>query len=216
MAKTWSLSEAVTAILSGDKDSIRDLAGRYPVTSVTIAKMGGDNDAALTLLTALPDYISMRKMEGLLKGEEITIEPEEEPEEEETTEEKKEKRNARDRKNYRKVKDKQEQKEEEPEEEPEEEAAEDQEIKVPDYSNTKVTELYKMCQERGIKVKPRQDRTVYIELLKKADEEAAKKVEEEADDWGEEEDEEPEPQKKTRGRKAAKQAPPEDDEDWDV
>lgn len=76
-------------------------------------------------------------------------------------------------------------------------------------------ELFDMCKEAGLKVKPKQDKSVYIEALNANNEDEG-----EDEGWGEEEEEETpkKPAKKTKPapKKAAKKEEEDDDDDWDV
>lgn len=69
--------------------------------------------------------------------------------------------------------------EEEPEEAEDDWGDEPEEDKDP-YAGKSARELFKMCQDRGIKTKPKQKADAYVKLLKKADE--AETEEEQADD----------------------------------
>ena len=84
-----------------------------------------------------------------------------------------------------------------------------------DLESKSAKELFDMCKEAGLKVKPKQDKSVYIEALK-----AANKDEDDNDDWGDEEEEEAPakktPAKKAPAKKAAAKKEEEDDDDWEV
>lgn len=69
--------------------------------------------------------------------------------------------------------------EEEPEEAEDDWGDEPEEDKDP-YAGKSAKELFKMCQDRGIKTKPKQKADAYVKLLKKADE--AETEEDQADD----------------------------------
>lgn len=64
-----------------------------------------------------------------------------------------------------------------------EEEAEDEEI---DYDEMTTKELYKLCIDKGIKVRPKKARSEYLELLEELEEEN----EDEEDDWEDEEEDE--------------------------
>ena len=72
----------------------------------------------------------------------------------------------------------------EPVEEPEEDEWEDdeEEEETDPYAGKSAKELYKLCTDRGIKTKPKQNADVYAKLLKKADEAEAEDTEDEEDD----------------------------------
>ena len=182
MAKNWKVGEAVKAIKSGNKADILDIGRRFPLFANLAAQL---NDAGVQLLDCIPEYVSARKLESVLKGD---VQPTEEEEETEV-EEKPAKKKAP-------AKTKASKKEEEDE-----------------YSGKSAKELYDMCKDAGLKVKPKQTKEVYIEALKSAENEA-----EEDDDWGDEEEEAPKkPAKKTAKKKAPKKEVEEDDDDdWEV
>ena len=182
MAKNWKVGEAVKAIKSGNKADILDIGRRFPLFANLAAQL---NDAGVQLLDCIPEYVSARKLESVLKGD---VQPTEEEEETEV-EEKPAKKKAP-------AKTKASKKEEEDE-----------------YSGKSAKELYDMCKDAGLKVKPKQTKEVYIEALKSAENEV-----EEDDDWGDEEEEAPKkPAKKTAKKKAPKKEVEEDDDDdWEV
>ena len=73
--------------------------------------------------------------------------------------------------------------EEEPEEAEDDWGDEPEEDKDP-YAGKSAKELFKMCQDRGIRTKPKQKADVYAKLLKKADEaEAEEEQADDDDDW---------------------------------
>lgn len=198
MATNWTLAGATKEILSGNKEAIQDVGRRFPLTANAIASMG-NNQGALTLINAMPDYITARKIEAILKDgvqESDDVEEAIETEEEDVKEEKPAKKEKAEKKPAKKEK----------EVEPEEETADDS----VDYSKMTAVELFKLCKKRGIKVEPKQKADVYVKALKAADEP------EDADDWGEEEEEE-KPVKKP-SKKAAKpvKKEEEEDDDWDI
>lgn len=183
MAKNWKVGEAVKAIKSGNKADILDIGRRFPLFANLAAQL---NDAGVQLLDCIPEYVSARKLESVLKGD---VQPTEEEEETEVeAEEKPAKKKAP-------AKAKASKKEEEDE-----------------YSGKSAKELYDMCKEAGLKVKPKQTKDVYVEALKSANEN------EEDDDWGDEEEEAPKkPAKKPAKKKAPKKEVEEDDDDdWEV
>lgn len=74
----------------------------------------------------------------------------------------------------------------EPVEEPEEDDWEDEEEEEESdpYAGKSAKELYKLCTDRGIKTKPKQNADVYAKLLKKADEaEEPEEDEDDDDEW---------------------------------
>ena len=198
MATNWTLAEATKEILAGNKEAIQDVGRRFPLTANAIASMG-NNPGALTLINAMPDYITARKIEAILKDgvqESDDVEEAIETEEDDVKEEKPAKKEKTEKKPAKKEK----------EVEPKEETADDS----VDYSKMTAVELFKLCKKRGIKVEPKQKADVYIKALKAADEP------EDEDDWGKEEEEE-KPVKKP-SKKAAKpvKKEEEEDDDWDI
>ena len=93
MAKNWKVAEAVNAIRNGDKDAIADIGRRFPLFAVNAATV---NDGAMGLIEAIPEFITVRKMESVLKkgvdDSEVEFEEDEIDEEEEEVKPKKEKK----------------------------------------------------------------------------------------------------------------------------
>lgn len=185
MAKNWKVGEAVRAIKEGNKEDILDIGRRFPLFANLAAQV---NDAGATLLDCVPEYCSARKIESVLKGD--VQESEDEGTEETPAPEKKVPAKKSPAKKEAKK---------------EEDSLESKSAK----------ELFDMCKEAGLKVKPKQDKSVYIEALN-ADNEDANEDEE----WGEESEEEtpkkPAKKAKPTPKKAAKKEEEDDDDDWDV
>ena len=199
MAKNWKLGEAVRAIQAGNKEDIIDLGRRFPLFSNLAAQV---NEAGMAIIDCVPDYCTARKIESVLKGDvQEAAEGEDEGAEEEAPAKKapaKTEKKAPAKKAAKKAED---------------EADDDDSLE-----SKSAKELFDMCKEAGLKVKPKQDKSVYIEALKAAKEDA----EEEEEDWGDEEEEEA-PKKapaKGKAKPAAKKAPKkdedDDDDDWEV
>lgn len=116
MAKNWKVAEAVNAIRNGDKDAIADIGRRFPLFAVNAATV---NDGAMGLIEAIPEFITVRKMESVLKkgvdDSEVESEEDEIDEEEEEVKPKKEKKEEKVAK--KKAKKAEEEEEEEEEEE---------------------------------------------------------------------------------------------------
>ena len=68
MAKNWTMAEAAEAVINNDKVGICDLGKRFPNVAVALAKMG-NNEGAMTIINALPEYVTARKVEAVLKGD---------------------------------------------------------------------------------------------------------------------------------------------------
>ena len=195
MAKNWKLGEAVRAIQAGNKEDIIDLGRRFPLFSNLAAQV---NEAGMAIIDCVPDYCTARKIESVLKGDvQEAAEGEGEGEEEEAP--------------AKKAPAKTEKKA------PAKKAAKKAEDEEDDLESKSAKELFDMCKEAGLKVKPKQDKSVYIEALKAAKDDAG----EEEEDWGDEEEEEA-PKKapaKGKAKPAAKKAPKkdeDDDDDWEV
>lgn len=188
MAKNWKVGEAVKAVKSGNKADILDIGRRFPLFANLAAQL---NDAGVQLLDCIPEYVSARKLESVLKGD---VQPTEEEEETEVEEEKPAKKKAPAKNTKTKASKKAEAEEED------------------EYAGKSAKELYDMCKDAGLKVKPKQTKDVYVEALKSANEN------EEDDDWGDEEEEAPKkPAKKPAKKKAPKKEVEEDDDDdWEV
>lgn len=246
MAKNWTLKEAVAVITEGkSKEEIQELGKRYPITAVAIAKLVM-NDGLQTIMSAMPDHVTMLKLERALKdGVEETEDDEDEVDDTAGTEDAGDedlesmttkqlyalcvKRGIKANK-YGKPKsyyielltgnDAAEANTEEAEAE-EEEAGES-------YEDMNAMDLYKLCKKRGIKAEPKKTAKEYIKLLKAADAEA--ESEEADDDWDDEEEEEKKPvakkapkkeekkpAKKESSKKAkAKEEEEDEEDDWDI
>lgn len=199
MAKNWKVGEAVKAIQAGNKEDILDIGRRFPLFANLAAQV---NEAGVTLLDCVPDYCSARKIESVLKGDvQEAADNDDDGAEDEAPAKK---APAKAEKAEKKAPAKKAAKKEEEEEEDDD-----------SLESKSAKELYEMCKEAGLKVKPKQDKSVYIEALNAVEEEA-----EDEGDWDEEE-EEPAP-KKAPAKKEAKQAPKkaakkdDEDEDWDI
>lgn len=215
MAKNWKIKEAIEALNAGIKEDVIDIGRRFPLFLSLAVRT---NEAGQELLSCVPDYISVRKMESVLKsgitetdGEDVAEDDEEEIEDKAPN--KKDAKAGKEKETKGKGKAK---KEEAPEEEDEDEDEGE------DLKSKSAKELFEMCKAAGIKVKPKQDKKVYIKAL----EEANEAEDNEADDW----DEEEEAPKETKGKgKAKKDDKPakgkgkgkakdeeEDGDDWDI
>ena len=189
MATNWTMSQATKAILAGNKEAIVDIGRRFPLTANAIAAMG-NNEGALTIISALPDYITARKIESVLKD---GVQESEEEVEEEVVEEKPVKKEKAAKKPAKKV----------------------EETEEVDYSEMNAMGLFKLCKKRGIKAEPKKKAAEYIKLLKAAD--AKLEGNEEEEDWEEEEEVKEKPAKKTKPVAKTKKAEEDDEEEeWDI
>lgn len=235
MAKNWTLKEAVQVITEGtDKAAIQELGKKFPITVVAIAKMGA-NEGIQTIFGAMPEHMTMLKMERALKDgvedteEDAVVEAEDSDASEAadtdlssmTTKQLynlcikrgiKANKYGKPKSYYVELlKGGSDQAEAEAEAEDEDEVEEEKESK---YGEMSAVELYKLCKKRGIKVEPKQKAAVYVAALEGVD--AAAEPEEE-DDWGDEEEEkEPKPAKPSKAAKAKKAPADDDDDDWDI
>lgn len=208
MAKTWTLREAYEAVKANDASAIADFGKRFPIATVALTKAGA-NEGLDVLFSAIPDRVTMRTIEMVLKEGVVDTEDaedevaEEKPAkaEKKQTEEKAEKPAKKNAKATKKV--------EKPVEGDEDE---DNDEEKTNYSEMGAVDLFKLCKKRGIKVEPKQKASVYIKALESAD-----KAEAEADgdeDWDDEE--EAKPAKKTSKKPAKKTADDDDDDSWDI
>lgn len=200
MAKNWKVGEAVKAIKAGNKEDILDIGRRFPLFANLAAQV---NEAGIALLECVPEYCSARKIESVLKDG-VQESSEDEGAEEEAVEEKEEpKAKPAKKATEKKAAPKK--------------AAKVEEEEDDSLESKSAKELFEMCKEAGLKVKPKQDKSVYIEALNAANETA-----EEEDDWDESEEEE-EPKKpakkaaaKPAKKAAAKKEADDEDDDWEV
>lgn len=185
MATNWTMAHAAKKIVEGtDTAAIQDIGRRFPLTSVAVASMG-ENSGAMKIIGALPQHITVRKIEAVLKGDVQDMDEdddiqdeEEEAEEKPAKKEKAEKPKANLKKPAKK----------EVEEEIDEDEDDDEEEADP-------VALYKQCKKAGLKVPPKKDASFYQKALDKAKAEsdkaakATKKSKAKDEDDAEDEDE---------------------------
>lgn len=187
MAKNWKVGEAVRAIQAGNKEDILDIGRRFPLFANLAAQV---NFAGVALLDCVPDYCTARKIESVLKGD--VQETEDGNDEAEAETPAKAEKPAKAAKAAKATK------------------AEEED----EYSGKSAKELYTMCTEAGLKVKPKQDKEIYIEALKAANSKAAAAEDEE---WEDEEEEKPaKPAKKAAAKAKPAKKDEDEDEDWDI
>lgn len=198
MARNWKVGEAVRAIQAGNKEDILDIGRRFPLFANLAAKV---NEAGAELLDCVPDYCTARKIESVLKGDVQETEDDEAAAEDEAPAKAEKKAPEKAAKKAEKK--------------PAKKAAEDDEDEDDDdaLEGKSAKELFKMCKDKGIKVKPGLDKAAYIKALNAAEETES----EDEEDWEEEEA----PKKPAKAeKKAAPKAKPkkndEEDDDWDV
>lgn len=63
MAKNWTAAEAIEAIKNDDRAAIKDIGNRFPL----FAHYAACDPAEI--VKALPEYLTARKIEGILKGD---------------------------------------------------------------------------------------------------------------------------------------------------
>lgn len=215
-AKNWTLKEAVKVIVDGtNTEAMQELGKRFPLTSLAIAKMG-NNEGANALFGAMPDHMTMLKMERSLKeGVEESDEDQDEEVEDVEAGAGEEDLSSMSAKELMKLCDKRGIKvphygknkqfyldalaggSTTPTEAEEEEADETEEkAEGPAYEEMTAMELYKLCKKRKIKTEPKQKAAVYIKLLKAADAAEDEANGDTDEDWGDEE-EAPAPTKET-------------------
>lgn len=195
MAKNWMLAEAYKEIVAGNKDAIADIGGRFPIATTALG-MIGENVGASMVFGAL-DFVTVRKVEAVLKENVKPIEDDPKPEKAEKKAEADDKpKGKRGRKPKQKVE------EEKPAKEP---MNKPEEADEPDYASMGEVELFKVCKAKGLKPAPKQDKQYYLDLLNpvEADEDSD-------DDW---EDETSDPVKEAEKDDDASD---EDDDDWDI
>ena len=192
MAKNWKVGEAVRAIQAGNKEDIMDIGRRFPLFANLAAQV---NEAGVAMLDCVPEYCTARKIESVLKGD---VQESGDGEDEAAEDEAPAKKPTKEEKKA-----------------PAKKAAAKKEESGDDLESKSAKELFDMCKEAGLKVKPKQDKSVYIEALKAANEDA-----DDDDDWGDEEEEEAPakkaPAKKAPAKKAAAKKEEDDDDDWEV
>lgn len=174
MAKNWTVKEAVVVLAQGsDKAAIQDIARRFPLFATTASR---GEVGLLEIIQALPDHITARKIESVLKADiEVTEEEEEVKEVKEKPKKAKEKPAKRGRK--KKVEEVEEVEEEELEdEELEDDEGEEEGDGLDELS---LPELRKRAKKAGIKVKGMSKEEIIAALRGEDDEED----EDDDDDW---------------------------------
>lgn len=149
MAKNWLLSEVAVEFKNGNKEAIMDVGKRFPLLADLVSRaVSGDADAVVEILRATPERLTAGIMHTKLKENVGEYE-------EADSDEVKEEKPAKPAKEAEKKTEKKEAKKSE--------AADD------DYESKGAYPLYLLCKERGIEVKSKQPKEVYVEALRKAD-----------------------------------------------
>lgn len=178
MAKNWTMKEALEAVVTNDKEGMQDLGRRFPLTAIALGK--GD---ITTIINALPDHITARKIESVLKDGIVESTDEDVEDTEDEVEEIKEEKPAKKEKAAKKEKPAK-VKKEEPIPEPIEEEEEEEEEEESKYASMNAVELFKLCKKRGIKTEPKQKSEVYIKLLEADDNKVnGSDSDDDDDDW---------------------------------
>lgn len=94
MAKNWTIGEAFKAVMEGDKEGILDVGKRFPLSCVMLAKV---NAEAAVIFDALPENMTVRKLESVLKGD-VEVSDEDDANEDALVVEKKEKKEKAEKK----------------------------------------------------------------------------------------------------------------------
>ena len=94
MAKNWTIGEAFKAVLEGDKEGILDVGKRFPLSCAMLAKV---NAEAAVIFDALPENMTVRKLESVVKGD-IEVSDEDDANEDAPVAEKKEKKEKAEKK----------------------------------------------------------------------------------------------------------------------
>ena len=160
MAKNYTPKELFDVIVDGtDIDALTDIGRRYPLLSVKLAKLVNVSDQLAEILSALPEYLSARKLEKTIRGgaSEATDEAEAEVEtEDEAVEEEKPAPKKRGRKPKAKP-------------EPDPVQDEDDDDEAGKYDGIPAPKLFQECKKRGIKAAPKKPAEFYIKLLEEDD-----------------------------------------------
>lgn len=159
MAKNYTPKELFNVIVDGtDIEALTDIGRRYPLLTVKLAKLAPVAGDVAEILSALPDYLSARKLEKTIRGgaPDATDEAEAEADtEDEAVEEEKPAPKKRGRKpKAAKV---------------EEEDAPEAEAEGGKYDGIPAPKLFQECKKRGIKAAPKKPAEFYVKLLEEDD-----------------------------------------------
>ena len=155
MAKNWTLKEIVKAVVEGGdayKEMASDAGRRFPISvSMVTGIIAGSNDTAKEFLVSLtesfPDYLTVRKIEKVLKTGVDDVDDSDDDEEEEKKPTKKEKKPA---KKSKKV-------EEDEEEEEDDDEDDDDEEEVKPKKSKKASKKEKKSSKKSKKVEEDDD-----------------------------------------------------------
>ena len=155
MAKNWTLKEIVKAVVEGGdayKEMASDAGRRFPISvSMVTGIIAGSNDTAKEFLVSLtesfPDYLTVRKIEKVLKTGVDDVDDSDDDEEEEKKPAKKEKKPAK--------KSKKEEDDEEEEEDDDEDDDDEEEVKP--KKSKKASKKEKKSSKKSKKVEDDED-----------------------------------------------------------
>lgn len=184
MAKNWTVGQAARAIHAGEKEAIFDIGRRFPLFAVLAAQA---NAPALEIFDAMPEYMTARKVESILKGD---VQGSEDDGNEDAEPAAPAKTNGNGK--------------------PANKPAAKSNEEVLEGKTPK--ELFTLAKELGIAVEPKQPAEIYIKAIKKHQAAEAKKAAAAAKSGGKDDDEwGDEPAAKKDEPKSAKS-----DDDWDL
>ena len=155
MAKNYTPKELFDVIVDGtDIEALTDIGRRYPLLTVKLAKLTPVAGDVAEVLSALPDYLSARKLEKTIRGgaPEATDEAEADTEDEAVEEEKPAPKKRGRKPKAAKV---------EEEDAPEAEGGK--------YDGIPAPKLFQECKKRGIKAAPKKPAEFYVKLLEEDD-----------------------------------------------
>ena len=99
MAKNWLVNEMVEALRNGSVAEKEDIGRRFPLTTqLVVGIIVRQDEDAEKILGAMPEYMSVRKIETVLKNGKDVDDVEEDEEQEEEKPAKKEKKEKEDKK----------------------------------------------------------------------------------------------------------------------
>lgn len=177
MAKNWTIKELAVAINENDFTGLQDVGRRFPIAlAVMVKAASGDKEAFNTLMGAIPEHITVRKINSSLADgvEESDDEDGEETEDNAEVEEKKPVKKGTAKKKEAEPKPEKKAKKVKPakpvkEETEEEEESDDEDGDTKDYGSMTARELFELCNSRGLKAEPKKPASHYIAILEAAD-----------------------------------------------
>lgn len=163
MAKNYTPKELFNVIVDGtDIEALTDIGRRYPILTVKLAKLAPVAGDVAEVLSALPEYLSARKLEKTLRGGASDVTEDAEADTETEAEPEVEEEKPAPKKRGRKPK----------AAKVEEEAAPEAEAEGGKYDGIPAPKLFQECKKRGIKAAPKKPAEFYIKLLEEDDQSA--------------------------------------------